>query len=133
MSTSSRTGCEAYRLQATLPCLVPHTPQPHNEILWNSPYVFIRHDGVRKPLQPPYKGPFKVLDRNPKYFTIDVKGHTDTIAEDRLKPAHLDTIPTPTSLCVANATPHETPSIPQEDSWAIPPPTRTTRSGHRVH
>ena len=45
-------------LQATPPHLVPHTPQPSNEILWNSSYVFIRHDGVRKPIQPPYKRHF---------------------------------------------------------------------------
>ena len=32
--------------------------------LFESSFVFIRDDTVRKPLQQPYKGPFKVLKRH---------------------------------------------------------------------
>ena len=38
------------------------------------PYAFVRYDGVRKSLQPPYNGPFKVLQRFSKHFTLDVAG-----------------------------------------------------------
>ncbi|UYV79078.1 hypothetical protein LAZ67_17001042 [Cordylochernes scorpioides] len=52
-------------------------------------HVFIRTDRVRKPLEPPYEGPFPVLDRTDKYFTLKVKGRNVTISIDRLRPAYL--------------------------------------------
>ena len=57
--------------------------------LASSSHVFIRTDAVRKPLQPPYQGPYKVLERHSKHFLIDIAGKRDTVALDRLKPAHL--------------------------------------------
>ena len=39
---------------------------------------------IRKPLQPPYTGPYRVLSRTPKYFTLDIKGRKDTVSVDRL-------------------------------------------------
>ncbi len=53
-------------------------------------HVFIRHDAVRKPLQPPYYGPYPVVKRSDKHYTIDINGRRDTVSLDRLKPAHLD-------------------------------------------
>lgn len=53
-------------------------------------YVFVRHDAVRKPLTPPYDGPFRVLARTNKTFTIDIKGKAKVISIDRLKPAFLE-------------------------------------------
>ena len=35
--------------------------------LSSCPFVFVRHDGVRTTLQPPYDGPYKVLQRNDKH------------------------------------------------------------------
>ena len=52
-------------------------------------HVFVRTDSVRKPLQPPYTGPYRVLKRHTKFFTVDVKGKPDAISLDRLKPAYL--------------------------------------------
>ncbi|UYV73410.1 hypothetical protein LAZ67_10003088 [Cordylochernes scorpioides] len=52
-------------------------------------HVFIRTDRVKKPLEPPYEGPFPVLDRTDKYFTLKVKGRNVTISIDRLRPAYL--------------------------------------------
>ena len=54
-------------------------------------HVFIRHhDAICKPLQPPYHGPYKVLDRPTHHFTVDVNGRRDTVAISRLKPAYLE-------------------------------------------
>ena len=54
-------------------------------------HVFVRRDAVRKLLQPPNDGPFKVLSRTPKHSKIDLGTRTDSISIDRLKCAHLDT------------------------------------------
>ncbi|KII71861.1 Transposon Ty3-G Gag-Pol polyprotein [Thelohanellus kitauei] len=47
-------------------------------------------DGCRKGLQPPYQGPFKVLEFGPKAFKIDLHGRTESVSIDRLKIAHID-------------------------------------------
>ena len=75
-------------------------------------HVFIRQDVVHKPLQPPYDVSFLVVKRTDKHYTVDINGRKDTVSIDRLKPAHLDDKPPPTT--------HES---------TTQPPTRTTRSG----
>ena len=88
-------------------------------------HVFVRHDAVRKPLQPLYKGPYLVLKRTPKYYTIDYKGQPTTVSLDRLKAAHLDsTPPTPSPRSCNDIIPA---------SPTTSPPRRTTRSGRHVH
>lgn len=52
-------------------------------------HVFIRIDSHRTPLSPPYSGPYKVLQRRPKAFKLDLKNKHDWISIDRLKPAYL--------------------------------------------
>lgn len=42
-------------------------------------HVFVRVDSVLKPLQQPYKGPFKVLKRKGRFFTLDINGQRDQI------------------------------------------------------
>lgn len=115
-------------LQATLPRPVTHTSSSVSDVLKDASHVFIRHDAVRKPLQPPYDGPYRVLDRAPKYFTVEVKGRRDTVSIDRLKPAHLDT-PAPHPTPQDTSQPVPTQSTSRD---LIPPPTRTTRSGRHV-
>ena len=101
-------------------------PSPPRPTEWNShiidglstaTHVFIRHDAVRKPLQPPYDGPYPVIKRTDKHFTVNINGRNDTVSIDRLKPAHLDT----DNL-------HPTPQA----ATSTTPPCRTTRSGRRV-
>ncbi|GBM41015.1 Retrovirus-related Pol polyprotein from transposon opus [Araneus ventricosus] len=52
-------------------------------------YVFVRIDRVKKALEPPYKGPYVVVERFGKYFTVLVKDKHVNITIDRLKPAYL--------------------------------------------
>ncbi len=102
--------------------------------LFSAPYVFVRHDAVRKPLQPPYDGPFKVLRRTDKYFLLDLNSRQDTVSVDRLKVAHLDpstavtsSPPNSNSSNLDIATPLPTPQP------TTPSVTRSTRSGRHVH
>ena len=58
--------------------------------LYESPFVFIRRDSHRSPLQRPYEGPFKVIKPGEKTFEVEIGNRTETISIDRLKPAHVD-------------------------------------------
>ena len=86
-------------------------------------HVFVRHDAIRKPLQPPYDGQYRVLSRHDKFFTVDHKGRQDTIPLDRLKPTHFNEVP---DTIVS-------PSPDPSETTNPDPPTKTTRSGRRVH
>ena len=48
--------------------------------------VYVRIDKHTGPLHRPYAGPYNVIDRTPKYFTIAMNGKHDTVSIDRLKP-----------------------------------------------
>ncbi|CAK9832763.1 Transposon Ty3-I Gag-Pol polyprotein [Anthophora retusa] len=55
----------------------------------SSPYVFLRHDATRTPLQPTYDGPYEVLERGSRTFVIKVKDKATRVTIERLKPAHI--------------------------------------------
>ena len=59
--------------------------------LFDADKVYICHDFHRKPLQRPYNGPFKVLQRQAELFTIEKGGSPYTVSVDGLKPA-LETV-----------------------------------------
>jgi cleavage and polyadenylation specificity factor subunit 1 len=52
-------------------------------------HVFIRIDGYKRPLEQPYSGPYRVVRRSDKCFTVSVSGRDKTISVDRLKPAFI--------------------------------------------
>ena len=49
--------------------------------------VFVKNKVRRHSLQSAYKVPYLIVDRNPKYFTLDFTTYQDHIFIDRLKPA----------------------------------------------
>ncbi|XP_066974310.1 uncharacterized protein [Macrobrachium rosenbergii] len=57
--------------------------------LSSATHVFVRIDAVHPPLTRPYKGPFRVLERNSKAFLLALPGKDDWVSIDRLKPAFL--------------------------------------------
>ena len=57
--------------------------------LLNSVYVFVRIDAVRRALKPPYDGPYKVINRNDKCFTIEISKKNVNITTARLKPSFM--------------------------------------------
>lgn len=73
--------------------VVPRTPAHRRTFvspdLHSATHVFVRRDAVRPPLCPPYDGPYPVLSRSAKYFTVDISGRRDNIALDRIKPAYV--------------------------------------------
>jgi transposase InsO family protein len=48
--------------------------------------VYVRKGGQLQPLAQPYSGPYKVLERGPKYFRLDIGGKSTAATVDRLKP-----------------------------------------------
>lgn len=93
--------------------------------LHNCTHVFIRTDATKKPLQPSYTGPFKIIRRHPKFFTVSVNSKDQTISIDRLKRAIVGTSdPTPDI--------NQTPAPPATPSVSLSQPVTTTRSGRKV-
>ena len=81
--------CLPTRLLPSQPAsTTPSPPEP----LWTAELVYIRRGGVSPLLSPPYSGPYPVLERSPKFFTVDLWDRTDVVSVDRLKP-HLGSSP----------------------------------------
>ena len=102
-------------------------------------HVFVRHDAVRRPLQQPYDGPYRVLNRSAKYYTLDLNGRSDTVSIDRLKPARLDSQAISPNSHTRPTTPPPPPTTPPPPPTTPPSPPTTppvvpaTRSGRHVH
>ncbi|XP_050324437.1 uncharacterized protein LOC126755736 [Bactrocera neohumeralis] len=57
--------------------------------LHSTPSVFVRNDSIRPPLQPPYEGPFPVVERGDKFSQVKIRGKDVNITIDRLKAAFI--------------------------------------------
>lgn len=113
----------ATRLRSHMANLTPrptswHTNSPFYipRELSNSTHIFLRQDHVRRSLEPPYAGPFKVVNRYEKYYTIEVRGKQINVSVDRLKPAY---------MTKENITPENQSTKPESEE-------PKTRSGRRV-
>ena len=81
-----------YMRQLKLPAYrEQHTPVFIPKSLHNSSHVFVRVDGIKQPLQHPYIGPYRVLQRGDKTYIIDKEGKHEMVSIDRLKPAFIET------------------------------------------
>ncbi|GBL74957.1 Transposon Tf2-9 polyprotein [Araneus ventricosus] len=95
---SIRTASESFanNLQKQMETVGPRTTRRNssrhifvNKDLENCSRVFQRIDRVKKQLESPYEGPFPVIERKDKYFTINIKGENVNVSLDRLKPAYI--------------------------------------------
>ncbi|GBL84889.1 hypothetical protein AVEN_35008-1, partial [Araneus ventricosus] len=127
----SRMLTEAYLVRKLLtfakrlrPVSASHRSSDENSFLHpdlqSESHVFIRRDTIRRPLEQPYQGPYKVLRRKEKFFCIDINGKEATVSIDRLKPAY---------FLVDPSTPH--PSFPDHRSNPVSDSV-VTRSGRKV-
>lgn len=103
-------------------------------------HVFLRDCTVGGSLKPAYTGPFEVLERGDKIFTLLVNGKNTTVSIDRIKPAYTlqepdNTFNTP-SITPTNT--HTSPTqsyTPRTEDQVLPDADEhvtKTRSGRRV-
>ena len=95
-----------------------------SEDLQTCTHMFVRHDAVKRPLRQPYDGPFEVIKRHDKHFTLAVKGSQSVISIDRLKPAHLE------AQTITSTSPKDEPLPVMAPPLSSP---RVTCSGRQVH
>lgn len=94
--------------------------------------VFLRDDTVRGALQPPYKGPFPVIQRDldKKTMKIRIRGKETLVSIDRVKPAYTEA-DNDRQPALKQSTPE-----PSDESTTNSAPlaekTYTTRSGRKV-
>ncbi|GFW48999.1 retrovirus-related Pol polyprotein from transposon 412 [Trichonephila clavipes] len=136
------------KLKSHMQSLHPKPPKHHSKRpvfihpgLLVSTHVFLRRDMLRHPLQQPYDGPFKVLQRKDKVFFLDINGKRVSVSIDRCKPAFfLNTedlqLPQTKNETPATVEPNATASTPatvESDPTASTPTQPSTRSGRKVH
>ena len=91
--------------------------------LHSASMVLVRRDGVRRPLQSPYDGPFPVLESGEKVFKILKNGLPYSVSIDRLKACNMP-VTSPSSI-VPNTNPPPMPtsssSSPSTPAMLSPP------------
>ncbi|GFU48263.1 transposon Tf2-11 polyprotein [Trichonephila clavipes] len=132
------------KLKSHMQSLHPKPPKHHSKRpvfihpgLLEATHVFLRPDMLRRPLQQPYDGPFKVLQRKDKVFFLDINGKRVSVSIDRCKPAFfLNTedlqLPQTKNETPATVEPNATaptPATVESDPTASTPTQRSTRSG----
>lgn len=128
------------RWQTHMQSLQPNQPIRHgiprtfiSKDLENCTHVFIRNDAVKKPLQQPFNGPYPVVSRTPKHFTLNVNGQEKVISIDRLKPAIRLNQEQPEEMEATNKS-NKTAitSLPSADNRQSFAETTSTRTGRHI-
>ena len=113
-----------------------HGPTPIHAptSLDNAAFVFVRHDSHRGPLQRVYDEPFRVVNRGPKTFLLDIGGRPTKVSVDRLKRAHEDSATplTPAQPPRRGRPPRRPPPFSSSQSTPGEIKTSRTRSGRTI-
>ena len=123
------------RLKAAMQQLKAVPPRQHQDKtfidsnLSNCSHAFVCRDSVCKPLQHPYDGPYQILSRADKHFTLDVNGKKAVISLDQLKRAYLDL---PSSISLPDP-PQDKELVTYHNTKTASTVHTTTRSGQHVH
>lgn len=105
--------------------------------LYKCDYVFIRND-CKKPLTVCNNGPYFVIDRTYKFFTVLRNGKKETVAVNRLNPANVDASNSTSSASQQNTTRKGATSSTSQQSQAPSEQQpqsctqRITKSGRKV-
>ena len=70
--------------------VTPAAPKPLPNSLLQADFVFVREDASVPSLSPLYRGPYKVLERQSKFFRLQIGDKVDVVSVDRLKPVISD-------------------------------------------
>ena len=102
--------------------------------LHTATHMYVRRDRHKPPLTRLYDGPFQVLRRFDKHFSLDINGKTKEITVDRLKPAKLIGDSGTVELPAAVSAPHSPTRSAFRENTSTPtqvlsPPPTTTRAG----
>ncbi|GFY67821.1 uncharacterized protein TNIN_341451 [Trichonephila inaurata madagascariensis] len=100
-------------------------------------HVFVCTDSVRRSLQPPYHGPYKIINRSDKDFTLFIKGKNVNVSIDRLKPCFSDnSSESDIESSIREDTLNKPAEMPKKKIRFAPLPlptsTRVTRGGRQV-
>ena len=99
-----------YAVTCAIPPRQPSGRPTHvSEALSHCSHVFVHFDAVKKPLQQPYNGPYRVLSCSAKQYTIDYNGRPTVVSLDRLKAAHIDL---PSTTTTHTPPPSPSPQLP---------------------
>ena len=109
----------------------------HQDLLKSS-HVFIRTDAVKKPFQTPYEGPYRVISRTDKVYTIQLPDRQANISIDRLKPAHIIsentcTLPSTSSSTVTYTLPASKTTTPVTITTKETPVPQASITAHPTH
>ncbi|CAB4037134.1 Hypothetical predicted protein, partial [Paramuricea clavata] len=122
-------------IQCTSNVLFPHKTTVclhliYRRALQQATHVYVRHDAVKSAFQRPYDGPFLVIQRTDKFFTLNTNGCRDTVSINRLKPAFLEKRNDPPLKPTTHPmTPVSPDAIEPLLPTVLPTPSLTTRSG----
>ncbi|XP_075749317.1 uncharacterized protein LOC142814443 [Rhipicephalus microplus] len=94
--TSSDPADFVTRLRRTMGALRPSRAARHTKPtpfvfkeLATCSHAFLRDNTIRAPFQLPYSGPYKVICRDDKTFTLQISGKDVRVSIDRLKPSYI--------------------------------------------